>query len=236
MKQVLVIDKIWKCPVCGKKHGLENAMESKGWFYKKPYIKCSTCETEFEAVVEEGKIEKIKVSKEGPKAAPKFKLGEVLEIESLRSAFLTELVLEAIEVPTVFILAEEEKVFFYGNVVRKSFVQKTETVDGKAQKSGRVVAEIFGKNNGGQRQTYPSTQENKEVFEMVDKGPFMITDKRIAFAGEKNTFTIALADILSVGFDGAFDISIGTTKGQLFLDTDKPVKNEIMDIIKYLRK
>lgn len=236
MKQVLVIDKVWKCPVCGEKHGLKNAIESKGLLNKKPYIECSACGTEFEAVLEKGKIEKIRVRKEGTKHTPKFKLGEELEIESLRSAFLTELVPEAIEVSTVFILDKEEKVFFYGNIDRKSFVQKTETVYGKAKKSGGLMAGIFGKNNGGQGQAYQPTQEVKEVFEKVDSGAFVITDKRIAFAGGKNTFIIMLADIISIGFDGAFDISIGTSKGQLFLDTDKPVKNEIMDIIRCLRK
>ena len=236
MAQIQVIDKVWKCPVCGKQHGLKNMKENKGLLNKKPYIKCAACETEFEVVVENGKIEKIKVRKEGAKPVPGFGLGVVLELEKLRSAFLTALELEAMEVPTVFILAKEEKVFFYGNVARKSFVQKTETVYGKPKKAGGLMKGIFGKNNGGQGQVYQPTQEIKEVFEKVDIGNFMITDKRIAFAGGKNTFSIALGEILSIGLNEASDISIGTSNGQLFLDTAEPVKNEIIDTIKALRK
>jgi len=236
MKQIQVIDKIWQCPVCGKQHGLKNAIENKGLLNKKPYIKCSACGTEFEAVLEQGKIGKIKVRKEGAAPVHGFRLGAVLELESLRKALLTALELEAMEVETVFILAKEEKVFFYDNVDRKSFVQKTETVYGKTKKAGGLMKGVFGKNNGGQGQAYQPTQEIKEVFEKGDSGNFMITDKRIAFAGGKNTFSVALEDIISIGLDEAFVISIGTSNGQLFLDTEKPVKNEIIDTIKFLRK
>jgi hypothetical protein len=237
MKQVQVIDKLWTCPVCGKKHGLKNEIENKGPFNKKPYIKCSVCDTEFEAVVENGKIEKIRVRKEGTKHVQGFNLGEVLELESLRGVFLADLALEEIAGSTnVFILDKEEKVFFYENMDRKSFVQKTETIYGKNKKSKGFLSAVMGKNNGGQGQNYQPTQEITEVFQKVDSGAFMLTDKRIAFAGSKNTFVIALVDIISLGFDGALDVSIGTSKGQLFLDTDQPVKNEIIDTIKFLRK
>jgi len=236
MNKIMVIDQLWQCPVCGGKHGLKNAIENKGLLNKKPYIKCAACETEFEVVVEKGKIEKIKVRKEGTKHTPIFRLGEVLELESLRRAFLTALALEAVEGPTVFLLAKEEKVFFYEKVDRKSFVQKTETVYGKPKKAGGLMKGIFGKNNGGQGQAYQPTQESKEVFERVDSGNFMITDKRIAFAGGKNTFSVALENILAIGLDEAFVISIGTSNGQLFLDTALPIKNEIIDTIKFLRK
>lgn len=236
MNKIPVIDKLWKCPVCGQQHGLKNVTESTGFLNKKNYIKCSTCETEFGAVLEKGKIEKIKVRKEGTKPALGFGLGVELELEKLRKALLTALELEAIETSTAFLLAKEEKVFFYDNVARKSFVQKTETVYGKPKKGGGLMKGIFGRNGGGQGQAYQPVQEIKEVFEKVDSGVFMVTDKRIAFAGGKNTFSIALTDILAIGFDEVFNISIGTTNGQLFLDTDKPVKNEIIDIIKYLRK
>lgn len=235
MNKITVIDRLWMCPVCGKKHGLRNEIENKGLLNKKPYIKCSACGTEFEAVFEKGKIEKIRLRKEGAKHSPLFKLEETHEIEGLRKAFLANLELEEIEVQMDFILAKEEKVFFYENVDRKGFVQKTETVYGKPKKSGGMMKGIFGKNNGG-GQNYQPTQEIKEVFEKVDSGAFMLTDKRIAFAGRKHTFSIALEDILAIGLDEDFNVAIGTANGPLFLDTDKPIKNEIIDTIKYLRK
>lgn len=236
MKRVQAIDRIWKCPICYKKHGLVNVKENKGFFNKSFYIRCSDCETEFEAIYENGKIEKMKLRKEGAKHSALFVTENVSEIEDLRKMFLASLELEEKNIQTSFILTKDEKVFFYEEMDRKNFVKKTETVFIKNKRPVSFFSLFSNKNTGSQTSGYQPVEEIKEIFEKVDSGSFMITDKRMAFSGKKNTFSIALEDILSVGLDEETNVVLGTTNGQLFLDTEKPVKSEIVDTIKFLRK
>ena len=134
IKKIPVVDELWVCPVCLKRHGLKDVVINNGMFNKNFYIKCSNCETEFEPVFKNGKVVSLKVKTEGVRRSPSFVAGNVYDIDNLRDQFISNLELEELNIKTPFILMKDEKVFFCDNVDRKSFVKKTESVAVKNKK------------------------------------------------------------------------------------------------------